>query len=150
MKSTRIVELVFGLVGVSMLAGAGLFYRNTSNFIEAAGRAQGQVMELQSVRSSRSNSSPTWRPLVRFTAPSGEIVEFLPSSSSNPPAYSAGERVGVFFDPADPGDARLDGFFDLWGGAVIMGGLGIVFLGVGVAMHFLLSDGTGARRRRTR
>ncbi len=79
--------------------------------------------------------------------PSGETIEFAPSSSSSPPAYDKGEVVGVFFNPADPKDARLDGFFDLWGGATIVGGLGAIFLAVGVAMHFLLASAPVKRRR---
>jgi hypothetical protein len=147
MKSTHLVKLVFGLVGVLMCVGAWLLYQNATAFIASASRAQGEVIALQYVDSSRRNSSGTWRPLVRFKAPSGEIIEFAPSSSSNPPAYSKGEVVGVFFDPADPKDARLDGFFSLWGGASIAGGLGIVFLAFAVAMHFLLADAPAKRRR---
>jgi len=152
MNSVRIVKIVFSLVGVSMLVGAWLLYRNTSTFIASAGRAQGRVIELQSVESSRRNSSPTWRPLVRFKVPSGAIIEFAPSSSSNPPAYSKGEAVQVFFNPSHPEDARLDGFFDLWGGVAIVGGLGVVFLAFGVAMHFLCANAphAPAKRRRPR
>lgn len=150
MKSAGIVKLVFGLVGVVMLVGAWLLYQNTTKFIASASRAQGEVIELLRVESSRRNSSDTWRPLVRFKAPSGEIVVFAPSSSSSPPAYDKGEVVGVFFDPADPKDARLDGFFDLWGGATIVGGLGAVFLAFAIGMHFLLSDEARAKRRRQR
>jgi hypothetical protein len=150
MKSAGIVKLVFGLVGVVMLVGAWLLYQNTTKFIASASRARGEVIELLRVESSRRNSSDTWRPLVRFKAPSGEIVEFAPSSSSSPPAYDKGEVVGVFFDPADPKDARLDGFFDLWGGATIVGGLGAVFLAFAIGMHFLLSDEASAKRRRQR
>lgn len=149
-NSVRTVKIVFGLVGVSMLVGAWLLQRNSSTFIASASKAQGEVIALESVGSSRRNSSPTWRPRVRFKAPSGAIIEFAPSSSSNPPAYSEGEVVGVFFNPSNPQDARLDGFFDLWGGAAIVGGLGAVFLAFAIGMHFLLSDAAGARRRRPR
>ena len=150
MKSTRIIKFVFGLVGVLMLVGAGLLYQNTTKFIASASRAQGEVIDLLRVESSRRNSSDTWRPMVHFKLPSGEIVEFTPSSSSSPPAYDKGEIVGVFFNPSNPQDARLDGFFDLWGGAAIAGGLGAVFLALAIGMHFLLSDAAGARRRRSR
>lgn len=150
MKSTRLIKFVFGLVGVLMLVGAGLLYQNTTKFIASASRAQGEVIDLLRVESSRRNSSDTWRPMVHFKLPSGEIVEFTPSSSSSPPAYDKGEIVGVFFNPSNPQDARLDGFFDLWGGAAIAGGLGAVFLAFAVGMHFLLSDAAGARRRRPR
>jgi hypothetical protein len=150
MKSVGVLKFVFGLVAVLMLAGAWLLYQNTTQFIASASRAQGEVIELLRVESSRRNGSDTWRPLVNFKVPSGETIEFAPSSSSSPPAYDKGEVVGVFFDPADPKNARLDGFFDLWGGATIVGGLGAVFLTFAVGMHLLLSDEAGAKRRRPR
>ncbi|MDQ0071022.1 hypothetical protein J2W34_002807 [Variovorax boronicumulans] len=150
MNSARIIKCVFGLVGVLMLVGAGLLYQNTTKFIASASRAQGEVIDLLRVESSRRNSSDTWRPMVHFKLPSGEIIEFTPSSSSSPPAYDKGEIVEVFFNPADPKDARLDGFFDLWGGAAIVGGLGAVFLAFAIGMHFLLSDEASAKRRRPR
>lgn len=150
MNSARIIKFVFGLVGVLMLIGAGLLYQNTTKFIASASRAQGEVIDLLRVESSRRNSSDTWRPMVHFKLPSGEIIEFTPSSSSSPPAYDKGEIVEVFFNPADPKDARLNGFFDLWGGAAIVGGLGAVFLAFAVGVHFLLSDEASAKRRRPR
>ena len=150
MNSARIIKFVFGLVGVLMLVGAGLLYQNTTEFIASASRAQGEVIDLLRVESSRRNSSDTWRPMVHFKLPSGEIIEFTPSSSSSPPAYDKGEIVEVFFNPADPKDARLNGFFDLWGGAAIVGGLGAVFLAFAIGMHFLLSDEASAKRRRLR
>ncbi|WP_049794420.1 DUF3592 domain-containing protein [Variovorax paradoxus] len=150
MNSARIIKFVFGLVGVLMLVGAGLLYQNTTKFIASASRAQGEVIDLLRVESSRRNSSDTWRPMVHFKLPSGEIIEFTPSSSSSPPAYDKGEIVEVFFNPADPKDARLNGFFDLWGGAAIVGGLGAVFLAFAIGMHFLLSDEASAKRRRLR
>lgn len=150
MNSARIIKFVFGLVGVLMLVGAGLLYQNTTKFVASASRAQGEVIDLLRVESSRRNSSDTWRPMVHFKLPSGEIIEFTPSSSSSPPAYDKGEIVEVFFNPADPKDARLNGFFDLWGGAAIVGGLGAVFLAFAIGMHFLLSDEASAKRRRPR
>ncbi|MDP9991458.1 hypothetical protein J2W30_003767 [Variovorax boronicumulans] len=150
MNSARVIKFVFGLVGVLMLIGAGLLYQNTTKFIASASRAQGEVIDLLRVESSRRNSSDTWRPMVHFKLPSGEIIEFTPSSSSSPPAYDKGEIVEVFFNPADPKDARLNGFFDLWGGAAIVGGLGAVFLAFAIGMHFLLSDEASAKRRRPR
>jgi hypothetical protein len=150
MNSARIIKFVFGLVGVLMLVGAGLLYQNTTKFIASASRARGEVIDLLRVESSRRNSSDTWRPMVHFKLPSGEIIEFTPSSSSSPPAYDKGEIVEVFFNPGDPKDARLNGFFDLWGGAAIVGGLGAVFLAFAIGMHFLLSDEASAKRRRPR
>ncbi|WP_418133117.1 DUF3592 domain-containing protein [Variovorax sp. 375MFSha3.1] len=144
-----ILRLVFGAVGLVLCAVAWLLHHNTATFIASAGRTQGEVMRLLHVESSKRNESGTWKPLVRFKAPSGEIIEFAPSSSSSPPAYEVGETVDVFFDPNDPQDAMLDGFFSLWGGAAITGGLGLVFLLVTAGL-LLMPASTPAKRRRPR
>jgi len=142
-----ILRLVFGAVGLVLCAVAWLLHHNTASFIASASRTQGEVMRLLYVESSKRNESGTWKPLVRFKAPSGEIVEFAPSSSSSPPAYEVGETVDVFFDPNDPQDAMLDGFFSLWGGAAITGGLGLVFLLVTAGLLFMPASAPAKRRR---
>ncbi|WP_418125734.1 DUF3592 domain-containing protein [Variovorax sp. 160MFSha2.1] len=142
-----ILRLVFGAVGLVLCAVAWLLHHNTATFIASAGRTQGEVMRLLHVESSKRNESGTWKPLVRFKAPSGEIIEFAPSSSSSPPAYEVGETVDVFFDPNAPQDAMLDGFFSLWGGAAITGGLGLVFLLVAAGLLFMPASAPAKRRR---
>ncbi|MGN8077925.1 DUF3592 domain-containing protein [Variovorax sp. 22077] len=143
-----ILRLVFGAVALVLCAVAWLLHHNTASFIASASRTQGEVMRLLYVESSeRHESGGTWKPLVRFRAPSGEIIEFAPSSSSSPPAYKVGEKVDVFFDPNDPQDAMLDGFFSLWGGALITGGLGLVFLLVTAVLLFVPATAPARRRR---
>lgn len=53
----------------------------------------------------------------------------------------------MFFDPNDPQDAMLDGFFSLWGGALITGGLGLVFLLVTAVLLFVPATAPARRRR---
>lgn len=143
MKSIAIIKYVFLLVGLAMLAGSVLLYQHTRSFLAHAARADGVVLDL--VRShSSSNSSDTWAPLVRFTPANGEPVEFTSSTSSNPPAYSKGEPVGVLYDPAQPQRAKIDGFFSLWGGLLILGVLGTIFGAIGGG---ILLYGRLARRR---
>lgn len=44
---------------------------------------------------------------------------------SNPPSYDQSERVSVLYEPSSPQAAKIDGFFSLWGGALIVGGIEI-------------------------
>jgi len=82
--------------------------------------------------------------VVRFTTAGGETIEFQ-SRSSNPPAYARGEQVTVLYLPEAPHDARIQGFFSLWGLPLVFGSVGSVFLlmGGGFALSGLLT-----RRRR--
>ncbi|MDX1757914.1 MAG: DUF3592 domain-containing protein, partial [Marinobacter sp.] len=61
----------------------------------------------------------------------GRQVEFKSSTGSNPPSYSRGELVPVLYEAENPASARINGFFSLWGGALIVGVLGLIFGGIG-------------------
>ena len=138
MKILSIIKYLFSLVGLGMLVGAFYLYSNTRAFLETAAKAEGTVTEL--VRS-RSNDSTTYRPVVRFSQ-NGHQFEFTSSSGSNPPGYSRGEKVEVFYNPANPQDAKINSFFSVWGGPVILGGLGGVFflIGAGIILVNILKS----------
>jgi hypothetical protein len=129
MKSIAIVKYAFSALGLAMLAGALFWYQSVTAFVAGASLAQGTVTEL--VRSQSGGDSPTYRPVVRFNAADGQAVEFVSSAGSNPPSYSKGEKVEVFYKPSDPQKAMINGFFSLWGGPLIVGGMGAVFFLIG-------------------
>lgn len=131
MKTLAIVKFVFLLAGVAMLAGAAYMYQSTRSFLAKAITTQGTVVEL--VRS-RSSDSSTYRPVVRFKDRAGREHEFTSSTGSNPPSYSTGEIVEVYYLSERPDDAKMSGYFALWGGASIFAGLGAVFVLVGGGM----------------
>jgi len=128
MRAIAIVKYVFTVIGIAMLVGAFFLYRNTSVFLEEAISANGTVVDLVE---SRSSDSTTYRPKVRFTTQNGKEVEFTSSTGSSPPSYSRGETVVVRYRASEPERARIDGFFSLWGGAIILGGMGGVFFLIG-------------------
>ncbi len=107
-----------------MLVGAYFLYANTQDFLKSALTADGTVIEL--VRS-RSTDSVTYRPVVEFKTRDGSTIEFVSSSGSNPPSYSKGEVVNVYYQEFSPEQAKISGFFSLWGGSVILGGIGSAF-----------------------
>lgn len=131
MKVIAIMKYVFALAGIGMLAGAFFLYRSTSTFLGEAITADGTVVGLER---SRTRDSSTYKPVVRFTSETGEEIEFVSSSGSNPPSYSKGEKVEVLYLLHQPAQARINSFFSLWGGAVILGGLGGVFALVGTGI----------------
>lgn len=143
-------SIIFAAVGSALLVVAALLYQHTRSFIGEATTAQGTVIELQPVRS---DGSTTYRPVVRFKDQRGETIEFSSSSSSSPPSYSRGEIVTVLYRPGNPQDAQIDGFFSLWGGSVIVAGLGSVFGLIGggiiVGRRFIRVRDEGLRRSGT-
>jgi hypothetical protein len=131
MNSVSILKYVFAILGAGMLVGAGAMRANTRSFLAHASAAQGTVVALQSKRSS--DGSTTYSPVVRFKH-GAQLIEFTSQTSSSPPGYHVGETVPVRYLETNPYDAKLDSYFSLWGGALIVGGLGAVFLLIGGGM----------------
>lgn len=141
MKAIRIFKWIGLLAGAAMLIGALLLVQQTRSFIARAQHAAGEVVELVP---RYSNNSSTYAPAVRFAAADGREIRFVSSSSSNPPAYSTGERVDVLYLPGEPERARINGFFSLWGGPMILGGIGAVLFVLGLAVQ--LAGGMARRK----
>lgn len=131
MKTVSIIKYLFTLIGLAMLIGAFFLYKNTSTFLASATRTEGTVIEL--VRS-RSSDSTVYKPVFNFVDDRGATIEVESSSGSNPPSYSVGERVDVFYLPGEPQNAKINSYFSLWGGATIVGGMGGLFLLVGLSI----------------
>lgn len=122
---------VFLLVGLGMLGGAVYSLVTTWRFIGGAIAADGVVIALES-RSS-SDGDYTYHPRVAFETEDRRRIEFTGDTGSRPAAFDIGEPVRVLFDPARPETARIDSFFQLWLLPLILGGLGTVFSGFGLA-----------------
>src|SRR5713226_4856670 len=135
MKVIVIVKYVFTFVGAGMLVGAIFLYQSTSSFLAQATKTDGTVVDLEQ---SRSNDSTTYKPVVNFIDQKGETIKFTSSSGSNPPSYSKGEKVEVLYLAAEPQKAKINGFFSLWGGPIILGGMGGVFFLIGTGMILLI------------
>jgi hypothetical protein len=124
----------FGGIGFLMLAGALYWHHSTRAFVAAAARTPGVVTEL-ALSHSGSDGATTFYPTVHFNTPEGRSIEFTSKSGSNPPAYSRGQSVTVLYRPGDPYDAKIDGFFSLWGGPLIIGSMGAIFFMIAVSIR---------------
>ena len=131
MKTLKVFKLLFPLIGLAALIGAWMLYSDARHFITTATVAEGRVIELVRKRSSDSTS---YAPRVSFMDVQGRMHTFTSRTSSNPPAYDIGETVQVFYQPDSPAQARIDGFFSLWGATLIIGIVGGVFALIGAVL----------------
>ncbi|HVR96371.1 MAG TPA: DUF3592 domain-containing protein [Thermoanaerobaculia bacterium] len=153
MKEMRLFTTIFSLIGLCLILIGGYVALRTQRFLGNAVSAEGTVVELVRSVSSRSGrrsgSSKTYRPVVQFTTADGRPIEMVSSVGSNPPAYSVGERVGVWYDPTRPEDAKLAGFLSLWFLPLLFTGIGAVFasIGLGIALAARAKARRAARLR---
>jgi hypothetical protein len=120
---------IFLLIGLGLLGGAAYLALDTRADIARAETAAGTVIDLIGRRDS--DGDTIYYPHVQYLTRSGETVEFSGAVGSSPPAFEIGEAVSVLYDPVAPQEARIDTFFQLWFGALILGGIGLVFTLIG-------------------
>jgi hypothetical protein len=66
---------------------------------------------------------------------SGQVVEVTDRMSSNPPQFKEGQTIDVLYDPENPNKARINKWFNLYFVPMLLGFLGLVFGGIGVAVY---------------
>lgn len=132
MRTLNFIKYLFFLIGLGMLAGSLYWAFNTKTFLETAHSANGTVTDLIARRNSEGGR--TYAPEFSFETAQGRKVTVVSSSSSNPAAYDRGEMVEVLYLPEQPTEAKINGFFSLWGGSLIVGILGLVFTAIGGGM----------------
>lgn len=130
--SITLVKYGFTVIGLCLLAGGILLYNNTQNFVSNSITAQGIVVDLIRVKSSESIH---YRPQVKFETSSGELIQFTSNTASNiagnPAKYHIGDAVDVIYQPGSPHKAKINSFWPLWLGPLILDGLGTIFFTVG-------------------
>lgn len=131
---------VFGLVGVAAIVAGGFTVRKTQRFLARAKAARGTVMHLV-MRSSTDTEDGTisyaYYPIIRFTAKTGEEIEFEAGTGSNPPMYAMGQPVEILYDPQNPSRAKICSFLDLWMAPMLFFGIGGVFAIAGLGLVIL-------------
>lgn len=132
MKALKIIKYTFTIIGTLMLIGSFFILKNTNDFLKTSISSQGTVIDMS--RSNSSDNSTTYAPVVEFVDKKGHSYEFRSSTSSNPPSYSIGEQVEIYYNPKAPNKAKIKGFFSLWGGGTIVAGLGFVFFAIGASL----------------
>jgi hypothetical protein len=127
--TVRLLPHAFAGVGLVMLVVTVWLNVRERSFAARAARATGIVTELE--RGRGSSGGRLYYPVIGFLTASGDSVSFRSSIGSSPPSYQPGEAVTVLYDPADPTNARIAGFFSLHLGSFITSLLTLIFGGIG-------------------
>jgi hypothetical protein len=132
MSSNLIVGVVFGLVG-GLLAVIGIFlFIRTRMFISKAQEVKGTVIRMVYRHSSEGGGG--YSPVYQFRTITGQTIEVQDGLSSNPPMFHEGQIIDVLYDPENPQKARIKKWLSLYFVSVLLGGLGLIFGGIGLVM----------------
>jgi len=137
MSADSTVGIVFSIVGgLLALIGVFLFIR-TRIFIGKAQEVKGTVMQMVYSRSSSSSGSGGgYAPVYQFKTLDGQSIVIQDSLSSNPPRFQVGQEIDVLYEPGNPQKARINKWMNLYFVPVLLGGMGLIFGGVGIAIVF--------------
>jgi Protein of unknown function (DUF3592) len=142
-KLFGLFTLVFLGIGLLLDGVALVAYFRARGFVAEAQRAHGTVLENVEVRSTGSSSSRgnrvTFAPRIRFLTAEGATIEFTSGSSSSPAEYQRGDTAPVLYERGNPADARVDGFFSIFGVSFVFGLLGGIFTAIGAGFGIALS-----------
>ena len=141
MKVIKILGIVFFLIGLTLLIAGFLSYQYNQKFIAGSVVTTGTVVDLARKTSTSGDSSPNsyvYYPVIQFKTKNGSLIEFRSNVGSNPPSFRKGDQVQVRYLEKDPYKARINSFMQIWFVSIILGGLGVVFAGIGGTMLGLM------------
>jgi hypothetical protein len=121
-------RLLLALGAACLLLGAYLANK-TLDFTANAEQATGQVVRYLE---SRDGDKTVYRPMVRFTTTSGDIVTIAGQLSSGSKRFEIGAAVPLVYPFGMPMQARLATFTDNWLGATIAATVGVIALIAGI------------------
>lgn len=125
----RVFYYAFGGVGVLLLTiAAVIFYFNQ--------KAYNQYTKVEGVVIRNQFRSGTARPIISYSWEGKELV-YASNTYTNPPAFKRGEKVALYVNPNEPEDVWIDSFIERWLAIMIVGGIGIVFLGFLTLFHYV-------------
>lgn len=132
MSAELIIGVVFSFVGFLLAAIAIFLFIRTRIFLSTAQEVKGTVIRM--VYSHSSEGGGGYSPVYQFRTIEGQTIEAGESMSSNPPMFHEGQIIDVLYDPRNPQKARIKKWMSLYFVSVLLGGMGLVFGGIGVVM----------------
>jgi hypothetical protein len=128
-----IIDLLLLIVGPVAFIFAMVSYVRTVRFLRWSTEVAGEVVRLERSKD-RDRYGYSYAPVFSFHAADGNEYTVTSNVGSSPPGFSVGESVRVRYDPANPEDARIHTFFQIWGVAIVFAAAGIMFFGIALYM----------------
>jgi hypothetical protein len=131
-------SLLFGLTGLYLVSVAVRLIIRQRDWKRRAVGAEGTIVGFEEESPSGQRAGyPLFAPLVTFTAPNGEPIEFKSSRSERPNPYTVGQKVAVRYLPEDPDGADLESVASGWMSLIVVIVMTVVALTV-ASLPFIL------------
>lgn len=127
-----ILGVVFLIAGIGLAIFVGAYVASDYDKIINGERADAAVIQ----------AHDNGKPILEFRTARGQRIRIEGKISVSPSPYRVGERIAVFFDPAEPEEALIDAFAERWFLPLLFGGFGTIFLVVGGVMFSLARRGS--------
>lgn len=122
-------SLAFGIAGLYLVSVFIRLIIRRRDWKKRAVSAEGTIVGFAEESMSGDRAGyPLYAPIVTFTAPNGESIEFKSSRAERPNPYTAGQKVAVRYLPEDPDGADLESVASGWMSLIIVIVMAIVAL----------------------
>jgi hypothetical protein len=122
--------LIPAAIGILFMLLAAVGAAPDIGFVFGATRAEGRFVG--AVTQSGGKAS---RPMFHYRTADGSIRTFTARGGLGSKTYVDGDKAVILYDPARPGDARLNSFVELWLGPTLLAGCGLLLILLSLALH---------------
>ena len=129
--------LLFALLGVILTAIGAVLFRRTKTFVDRADRSAGRYVSSVGRVTASGDATATY-PVVEFETADGRSVRFEARAAVILASRKIGKPVEVLYDPADPQQAIVNDWMEIWAPALIFAAVGIIFILLGLVGFVVL------------
>lgn len=128
------------VMGTLWLVAALAMAVHTLRFLRTSVAATGTVVSNIRIEQRDSDGQVTTNFAPEFTFSSADSRSYTVTSatSSNPPEFAEGQQVRVLYSPANPGNARIDSFRQLWFLPIVLAAFGFFASAIGFIWTFVV------------
>jgi hypothetical protein len=113
MNAKQINGIIFVIIGIAVLSGAGFFCQQTIASVIKGKKSIGRVVEIKYSPSSVGRLSSCSYPVIAFSDMNG--ARYSAQGHQCGGNYWVNKKVEILYDPADPSRNKVNNFFEVWG-----------------------------------
>jgi hypothetical protein len=122
-KKTIINGIVLLLIGAGFLLGDFFKIKSDISFLSNSEKTEGSVVN---IIKNLGDGKYMYRPEISFIDNTGKTITFISEVSSSISTYKEGEKVPVLYNKNNSQKAKINTFFQLWGGVAVLTFMGII------------------------